>query len=196
MAVRVPRHRIDAPAKFVSVYDQEAWNGRFEQELRKLADEVSEAGKEPDEEKREKLLAGLPEPSDHPVFAYRRGETRFDIDAKMKWRGHDVTVREYLDLDKATIYTLARLPPAKRTEAHAIARTKSEAANQRASMICLRWGILDIENGVTVERSADGSVSDATIQDIIDAGGYHSFDELAAAIYVYNGPLTDAEKKA
>lgn len=184
MALRLPRHRIDATPKFVSAYDP-VWSERLDRELAELADEAErrKAGEEPD--------APL---EVHPQRVFSFGWTRFDVDAPIRFRGVDVKVSDYWDGDP-TFFVLAELPPDQRYRATSLV---DQGQQDEAFLLCCRWGLANIENGPKYMRARDGRVSDETMSDLMNCSeiGAGLIHEIGAAVWLYNQSLSKAEKKA
>lgn len=189
MALRPPRHRIDAKPRFISAYD-DAWGPRLDREIAELEEErkayvqaLEEASEGQDPPK---------EPEAHPQVRYALGMTRFDLDAPIRFRGEDVRVSEYLE-GKPTVFHLGQLPPDERYRAAIMIQNGD---TEEAFLLCCRWGLVGIDDGPEYRRQRDGRVSDACMSSLMDAGGPALVHEIGAAVWLYNQSLSEPEKKA
>src|SRR6187551_274898 len=92
MLKRPPQHRADSEPVFVAPGD-DAWDHARITAERKAMDEAGE------------------DSSQHPVWLYWIGATRYDLHARLRWKDGAATAADWLDLPKACRFTLRRLPP-------------------------------------------------------------------------------------
>lgn len=213
MALRPPSHRIDAPGIYI-VSDDSVWNLDRIEEDGKLIESRRESYAE-QIAAREKACLEIPkgewppkppEPpglEDYPVVRYRSGETRFDIEAPMKWEGEVVRITDWWT-DDPTRFFLRQLP----IDVYARLADKLTTLTARDSdgvdlhwnelmLTAMRHGIERVENVGWDFQLKHGKVTDETVRKMIDiAGGWSMVFELGLAVWRYSQPVSPQEKKA
>ncbi len=175
MAIKPPQHSVDATPVFIAPMDP-AWDRE------RIDREIAEHYKE--------------KASDHPVRRYWRGETRYDLDAPFCVDGADLTIKDYLTAD-ATRWTLRRLSVDERAAYYDLASSGSI----QAAAFAVRWGLRKCD-AFDLTRTADGALSEASMQQIVDAGdackkdgGMELLISLGSAIGNVSQGITVAEGK-
>lgn len=213
MALRPPQHRIDATPLYV-VADDPAWNNDRIEKDGKLIDDRDRVYQEqlaafdaaclklPKEEWPPRPPAP-PSLGDYPVVRYRLGETRFDIEAPMKWEGEVVRISDWW-IAEPTHFVLQRLP----LDVYAriadrfisLSVRKNNEVDQHWNELfieCTRFGVIGTRNGDWSVQLRNGRVSDETIRQMIDiSGGWGMVTELGLAVWRLSQPLSLQEKKA
>lgn len=138
----------------------------------------------------------------HPVFQYRRGNTRYDLGAKSTVGGETVTVRDYLD-DKATELRLRRLKTEDIARVTDWILAAGERVTTQAYEYCCRMGVIDAKNLGFDWLQKSGEAIDETMLQLYDCSGDGAtgqgiwlIREIGDAVWSLSQPLTSAEKKA
>lgn len=213
LKIKPPTHKIDAGGVFISSLD--CWDTpRIEAELAHLE---AAALNEVQDKAVETFLAANANASDadvdavrkacmlsdkekaaafapHPVVRYRRGKTRFQPDAP-DWdpSGKPTTARSYLTNEPTapTEFVVRRLPFA---DVHRIAEISNTADRFTA---WLKRGLAAVRSPSAdyswEAKSNDERTPDEVLQGIHEGGGLLLWTELAAAVHMYNEPLSDDE---
>lgn len=107
MLKRPPTHRVDATPVLI-LHEDDAWDhARIDREI---AEAEAENQRRKDAAEKDGAEPDLLDIDGHPYRQYRMGETRFDLDAPVTWRGTVACARDYLDEDKRPVmFVLRRL---------------------------------------------------------------------------------------
>lgn len=175
MALKRPRHKVDAPILFVPEGD-DAWD-----EAKIAADKAAmeEAGENPDR---------------HPVSVYFSGETRFCLSAPSTVLGEERCAGDYLDESKRPVkFKLKRLPYDQFYEVQGVISKKDW--NQAAILAC-EYGLEGIEGCPELHYARVGPrVSRRTMEALFEGGQALPVD-IGTAVILASYHLTEAEKKA
>lgn len=174
MALKPPRHSVDAPVVFIQD-DDPAWDiDRIEREK----DEMRQAGEDPER---------------HPVDVYFSGENRFDLHAPQRVLGADRCPADYLDESKAPIrFKIKRLSFDQFYEIQGLVSREDPQAWPRAC----QYGLQAIEpcpSFIPFKRIG-GQVSSKTMQALFDSDPA-SVPAIGLASFLASMPLTEAEGK-
>lgn len=178
MLKRPPQHRADAPILFI--HESDDWDHD------RIARERKEA---PDER--------------HPFDRYQAGETRYDLDAAMTYRGQAVTVRQYLrEGAEPTVFRLRRVSGDDRyrliaTGAQLDPTTSSRDEHSALWALC-RLGLVEVTDGFNgpawdLHRTANG-LTEAAVQTLYDVRPRLPID-IGWAVFHAAAPLSEAEGK-
>jgi len=187
---RPPAHRADAIPVLI-IHDDLAWDhervkaevadATAENERRKTAAREAKPPTEPD----------LIDVGEHPYFRYQRGDTRFDLDAQIPWRGKPLAASDYLrDDEEPTRFILRRF---RWDTYHRVAGLvgKGSEANLRSC----RYGLAEVEGCPDLKVDPDAvERSDEEMQ------RFHEFDpslavRIGSAAWIASQPLRESEKK-
>lgn len=174
--MRPPQHSIEATPVYV-LHDDPAWNtDRIEDEK-----------------------AGLEDKTAHPVAAYLRGETRYDLAAPITWPGGENAASEYLG-DDATRYQLRRLSVLEHARIQdSFTREVNTHGEQASSLetwvLAARLGIAAIDGpGLTFPLGA--RMTESTMRAVLEAnGGIHALVSIGIAVWELSKPLSASEGK-
>lgn len=140
-----------------------------------------------------KELARSSPESVHPWVAYRRGDTRFDLDAPAHIFGEERTARSYLRAEvKPMIWLGRRLGSGEQVKFRDI-------GGDEAKLIAFRYGCIAVENapdGVTIPEQVMGRpMSEAVADSIAEIVGLDAVLEVGDSIMKASAAPTSAEKK-
>lgn len=127
---------------------------------------------------------------EHPIWAYMRGETRWDLGAPFQCLGASVTPRDYLG-PGFTPFELSRLG----VDMFHQARDLADACGvNKMAEFCCKYGVVDAP-GWDFTRTRDGCLTARCMQQLHDCGAPELVRELGLAVFNLSKPLTNAEKK-
>jgi hypothetical protein len=176
--MRPPQHNIDAPAVYVMPEDP-AWDkDRIEAEVSELDEEQA---------------------ADHPYVAYLRGDTRFDLRARVMWAKGEGSASDYLT-GEPTRFFLQRLSVSDFAEVQdtLVRELKREGESAAFNGVWLRaakYGIKSIEGDPDLTFPA-GRPPESVMRGIVDKhGGLVGITHIGLAAWKLSKPLSDAEKK-
>lgn len=183
--MRPPQHSIDATPVLVLLNDP-AWDhDRVDAETQGL----SEA-----------------ELAEHPWCMYISGATRYDLNARCKWKGGEGTPADYLN-EGAVKYTLKRHNLSRAAEIQdavdremdsAIARGGKIPALNSVFLKSAKHGIAEISGDPVIEGvyASTSGVPDRVLTYVFDNyGGLDAISKIGAAAWHLSKPLSEAEKK-
>lgn len=191
--LKPPTHNSTAPAIFVSGLD-DAWDEeRLERELEAVKARLQE-WEAAEEESRGPRPQGF---EDHPVSIYRRGDTRYDISAPMRWEGEIVRVSDYLT-GTPTKFVLRQLAPNVYAEIQdrlvSLGPDESTSQWNQIMLKCCMHGLAHVE-GLDLHMRR-GMVTEVGVRELLDIGGWGLVTAIGHAAFRYSQPLSAAEKKA
>lgn len=175
--MRPPQHSVDAPAVFV-LHDDPAW----------------------DIDRIERECEGLDDPDSHPYAVYLRGETRYQLDAPVKWSGGDNSASEYLTgepvrfhLDRLSVMDMTKIQDAFRRE---FSRHGDDCSFLEVYALAAKLGLKEISGAPELDMPRGARVGDSVLRNIVDAyGSIAAVTAIGIAAWNLSKPLTDAEKK-
>lgn len=173
--MRLPAHAIDSTPVYILPTDP-AWDHD------RIDEELAQAKKD-----------GL----DHPLLAYQRGETRYDINA-----GEEGSRPvDYLK-GKPARFLLRRLTVSQYANIHArqLREYRTHGSDGNFSEIyvdCARLGLAGIEDSPVEYMAAGTETSERTLRALFDRYGslMAAIEPIGLAVWRLSQPLTDAEKK-
>lgn len=208
MPKKLPRHRVDATPVYVRhhLYGEDAWDvERIEKEVadaeaeNERRDAASEAY---DPTPREDGAVAAPpteeriDLSEHPFAMYMSGQTRFDIDAPVPWRGKRLAASDYFKAGAQPVrFILRRLRWREYHQVMSIHRTGDKI---EAYLRACQYGLVEVENGrkLGLDLNPDAAErSDDDMQALFEAWADLPVF-IGQAVMAASVPLTDAEKKA
>lgn len=179
MLRRPPQHRADAEIIYVSPIDP-AWRADAIVAERKALEEAGE------------------DPAQHPASLYLSGSTRYDLHARLRWKGGEAPATDWLDLPSAYRFTLRRLPPRLFSRVHARrdAAARAGTVDYDASFDACKWALVRVEGPEPVKLSGSAELTEDDITELVACFGLAAVWALGDAAYYASIPLTEQEKKA
>lgn len=170
-----PKHRLTHEPVLI-IPDDDAWLSE-----KIINDEKWVEGQTP-----ERGPCPWPTSSDHPVYLYHAGKSRYDLS----------TVREWIDESKAPFKMhLRRLNLAEWGEYQTLANR--EPGSYPSLVYAIRHGLADVTNADDFKPERIGGVlTMASAAELRDKIGEAGFRQLGLAIVMVSLPLLDTEKKA
>ena len=183
MALRPPRHRIDADMVFVSGLDS-CWDWeRIKRESEDLDDE-----------------------DPHPYAYYIAGLSRYDVTAELELGDERVAISDYWTETPQAKFHLRTLEPSKMGDVVATLRGASiieerdpvacEKAKHQAYYMACKYGLAKVEGAFSVSPAPGGGLPETDMQKLMDAGGYDLISDIGQAVFRASQKLSLAEKKA
>lgn len=177
--MRTPQHSIDATPVLVLPEDP-AWDlDKIEAEIEGLDVEARQA---------------------HPYAQYQKGETRYDLHARVTWPGGEGSAADYLK-DGGLRFVLQRLSVEHFAEVQDAFSRELQREGEASSFVgvwvkAAKYGIAAIEGDPDVELPRGGRMREATLRAIVDKhGGLDTLTRIGLAVWRLSQPLSDAEKK-
>lgn len=186
--LKPPHHAADKPGHYVYRGDDSIDTERVDRELAEMGAEAERRlAEDPDADVTDLL------PHAHPLEAWFTGVGRYDMDAVGYLLGKPVRIGDYFSKGKPAVFVLRRLRPEDYTACMAMRR---RGDHELASLRACRLGLADILDApIKLVRSADGEVSDATIEALMRADPLLPIWIGSALLFGYCAPVTDAEGK-
>ena len=177
--MRPPQHSIDATPILVLPEDP-AWDlDRIEAELEGVPEDDRQA---------------------HPYAQYQRGDTRYDLHARVTWPGGEGSAADYLG-DGATRFILQRLSVEHFAEVQDAFSRELQREGEHSSFVgvwvkAAKYGIAAIEGDHDIELPRGGRMRETTLRAVVDKhGGLDTLTRIGLAAWRLSQPLTAAEGK-
>ena len=136
---------------------------------------------------------------EHPLAAYWRGDTRYDLHARTPYAGEEVSAGDYIT-GEPDRYHLRRLSVDQIAEvgdllAREWTREGEHASLQTVWVKCARFGLSGIDSRAVQYEARGGRVTEGCMRSLFDHGSMPLIVAIGQAAWNLSKPITEAEGK-